>query len=182
MPMLELSLHVLDIAENSVRAGASNVLIEITDSIERDLLAIRIVDDGRGIDMKIKGTNPYFTSKAGKRFGLGIPLLAQATELSEGSFEIGPLETGGTEVRAEFQRGHIDLMPLGDIASTMSVLVGGHPDLDFEFVLVRDEGRYRFATSCLREELEGLPLNVPQVLEYIRQEINEASRRPNGRE
>lgn len=178
--MLELALHILDIAENSVRADARHVLIEITDSQADDRLVIRIRDDGCGIDLGCKADDPYFTSKEGKRFGLGIPLLRQAAELCEGFMEIGPLPEGGTEVRVEFRRSHIDLMPLGDLGSTVAVLVGGHPDVDFEFVMVRDRRLYSFTTAKLREELEGVPLNVPQVLEYIRQEIQEASRRPYG--
>ncbi len=178
--MLELSLHMLDIAENSVRAGASRVLIEVTDSRRADRLAFRIRDNGKGINVRCKDSDPFFTSKGGKRFGLGLPLLAHAAELCDGTLVAAPLEEGGTEVHVEFRRSHIDLMPMGDIGATVAVLVGGHPEMDFEVVLIRDSGEFRFSTERLREELEGLPLNVPQVLEYIRQEIQEAFRRPDG--
>ncbi|MCK4910742.1 MAG: ATP-binding protein [Thermodesulfovibrionales bacterium] len=171
---------MLDIAENSVRAGASRVLLEVTDSQSADRLAFRIRDNGKGIDMRCKNTDSFFTSKEGKRFGLGIPLLAHAAELCDGSLEVAPLEEGGTEMRVEFRRSHIDLMPMGDVGATVAVLVGGHPDIDFDVVVIRDSGEFRFSTARLREELEGLPLNVPQVLEYIRQEIQEAFRRPDG--
>ncbi len=171
---------MLDIAENSVRAGADKILLEVTDSARDDLFVIRIRDNGRGIETSCKGNDPFYTSKPGKKFGLGIPLLAQAAEQAQGSFEISPIKSGGTEVRVEFKRSHIDLMPLGDIGSTVSVLVCGHPDIDFEVVFLDDAGEFRLSTFSLREELEGVPLNNPQVLEYIRQEIQEASRRQDG--
>ena len=171
---------MLDIAENSVRAGASHVELEITDSLSEDRLAFRIRDNGGGIDIQCKDADSFYTSKEGKRFGLGIPLLAQAAELCDGSFEVGPIAGGGTEMRVEFRRSHIDLMPVGDVGATVAVLVGGHPDIDFDVVVIRDSGEFRFSTARLREELEGLALNVPQVLEYIRQEIQEAFRRQDG--
>ncbi len=171
---------MLDIAENSVRAGANHVELEITDSISEDRLAFRIRDNGRSIDILCKDNDPFYTSKEGKRFGLGLPLLAQAAELCNGSLEVAPLAGGGTEMRVEFRRSHIDLMPVGDVGSTVAVLVGGHPDIDFDIVLIRDSGVFEFSTVRLRQELEGLALNVPQVLEYIRQEIQEAFRRPDG--
>ena len=178
--MRELALHILDIAENSAAAGAGSVLIEVRESLEHDRLLIRVSDDGRGIDASLKEANAFYTSKCDKSYGLGIPLLKQAAEQCDGSFRIGPRPEGGTEVVAEFRLGHMDRMPLGDIGSTAAAFVGGHPEVDLEVVMELEGDEYRFSTRELRKELEGLPLNVPQVLEYIRQEINEAGRRRDG--
>jgi anti-sigma regulatory factor (Ser/Thr protein kinase) len=178
--MRELALHILDIAENSAAAGAGSVLIEVRESRAGDRLLIRVSDDGRGIDAGLKEKDPFYTSKCDKSYGLGIPLLRQAAEQCEGSFRIGPRPGGGTEVVVEFRLGHMDRMPLGDIGSTAAAFVGGHPEVDLEVVMATGDDEYRFSTKELRKELEGLPLNVPQVLEYIRQEITEAGRRHDG--
>ena len=104
-------------------------------------------------------------------------MFAQAAEASGGRLEVGPGPEGGADVRAVFGLTHLDRMPLGDIGSTVAAIVAGYPDMDVELVLASEAGEYRFTTKALREELEGLALNTPQVLEYIKQEIQEASRR-----
>jgi len=174
--MPELSMHVLDIAENSGKAGASSLVIEIRAKSLDDTLVIRLLDDGPGMAPE-KADDPYYTSKEAKRFGLGLPMLVQAAEASGGRLEIGPGPEGGVEVKAVFGLGHLDRMPIGDMGSTVSAIVAGYPDMEVELVLDIDGDEFRFSTRQLREELEGLPMNTPQVLEYIKQEIREAGRR-----
>jgi len=177
----ELALHILDLAENSTRAGASLVEIDIEESLKDDRLLIRIRDNGRGFDSGRKLDDEFFTCKEGKKYGLGIPLFRQASESCGGHFRVNSALGKGTIVEAVFRLGHIDLMPMGDLGSTMSALAGGNPVTDFVLRHDTDTGQYVFDTRRLREELDGLPLNVPQVLKYIKENVNEGTRRSNGR-
>ena len=179
--MRELSLHILDLAENSTRAGASLGEIDIVESQRYDSLLIRIKDDGKGFEVDAKTGDPYFTSKGGKRFGLGIPLFRQAAEAAEGSLKIDSSPGGGTTMEARFRLGHIDLMPMGDLGATLSALVCGSPAADFVLRHRDDEDEFVFDTRQLRAKLDGLPLSVPQVLKYIIENVNESIRRSNGR-
>ena len=178
--MRELSLHILDLAENSTRAGASMVEIDIEESASEDRLIIRIRDNGRGFEVDAKSGDPYYTSKDGKRFGLGIPFFRQVAENCEGALKVESSPGKGTTVEAVFRLSHIDLMPMGDLGSTILALVGGSPEADFVLRHRRDSEMFVFDTRRLREELDGLPLNVPQVLQYIKENVNEGTRRQDG--
>lgn len=176
--MEDLSLHILDIAENSIDAGAGRIEIKITDYMSKDRFMLEIKDNGRGMgeDTMKKIRDPFFTTKTVRRFGLGIPLLMQSAEECGGRFSIVSEQGRGTVVSAEFRRSHIDRKPLGDVGSTMMVLVGGHPEIDFSLVYERDGFSYRFDTAELKRELDGVSINLPEVLKLIREDINEALR------
>lgn len=180
--MRDLSLHILDIAENSIDAGAARVEVSISEDTKRDTFTLSIVDDGRGMDKEIlqKTEDPFFTLKGAKRFGLGIPLLAQAARECGGHFEIKSQKGRGTTVVAGFQLSHIDCKPLGDVGATMMTLVAGHPETDYVLVYDKDGRSFRLDTAEIRRELQGVPLNVPDVLNYIRDNINDGIRRVRG--
>jgi len=178
--MRELSMHILDIAENSINAEARRVEIFIGEDMDSDTLTIGVRDDGKGMDLGRKEANPYYTSKECKRFGLGIPLFRQAAEQCDGDFKVEPREGGGTSVTARFRLSHIDLKPMGDVAGTMSTLVAGHPEVDYELLYEKNGYRFKLDTAELRAEIDGLPLNTPEVLIYIKQEVSEGLRRTNG--
>lgn len=176
--MEDLSLHILDIAENSIDAGAGRVEIRIIINTDNDKLMIKISDDGKGMDEETirKVKDPFFTTKTvrQKKFGLGIPLLAQAAEECNGRFSIESKVGEGTVITAEFQQSHIDMKPLGDIGSTMAVLIGGHPEIDFLLSYERDDFSYRLDTIELKNELNDVPINLPDVLKLIKDDINSA--------
>jgi hypothetical protein len=178
--MRDMSLHILDIAENSINAGASRVEISIEEDEEDDTLVIKVEDNGKGIDRSMKESDPFFTSKQGKRFGLGIPLMRQTAEECGGGLELGLREGGGTTLKAWFRRSHIDMKPMGDMGSTFATLLAGHPEIDYMLLYRRDGYTYRMDTTELRKELDDLPLNVPQVLQYVEQDVNEGIRRTHG--
>lgn len=178
--MKDMSLHILDISENSIEAGASRVEIEIREDTAHDRFTLLVRDNGRGVDPGKKDRDLFYTSKKGKRFGLGIPLLRQAAEECDGEFSIAPGQEGGTVLSAAFRRSHIDMKPLGDVGATVSTLVAGHPEVDYLLLYEMDGAAYRFDTTKLRAELEELPLNVPAVLQYIECEVNEGIRRTHG--
>lgn len=178
--MEDLSLHILDIAENSMDAGASLIEIGVVEDTAADLFTLRVKDNGRGMDEEMieKAMDPFFTTKTvrTKKFGLGIPLLAQAAGECEGRFLIDSGPGKGTVITAEFRNSHIDRKPLGDLGATMMVLISGHPEMDFRLTYQKDGAFYAFDTAEFKKELEGVPINLPDVLRLIKDDINEAVR------
>ena len=137
--MQDISLHILDIAENSIAAAASRIEITIIEDWERDLLYVEIRDNGTGMDEETlqRALNPFYTSKPGKRVGLGIPLLAQAAREGGGSFDIESELDGGTKLIATFVLSHPDRKPLGDVDGTVQMLQLTHPEIKLEYEFVR---------------------------------------------
>lgn len=171
--MEDLSLHILDIAENSIDAGAGLIRICLEEDTKGDMLNITISDNGRGIDSETLKmvTDPFFTTKTVRRIGLGLPLLKQAAEECGGLFSIISEEGQGTTIAVSFIQSHIDRKPLGDLASTLTTLIAGNPEVDYILEYKRDGYNFRLDTSWVRKELGELPLNTPKVLELIREEI-----------
>ncbi len=174
--MEDISLHILDIAENSIEAGATMIKIEINISKNDDRLILSISDNGRGMDEETINMvkDPFFSTKTvrTKRFGLGIPLLAQSAEQCNGKFSIKSELGRGTIITAEFQLSHIDMKPLGDIGSTMMILIGGHPDRDFSLSYSENGFSYKIETTEIKRELGEVPINQPDVLKLIKEDIN----------
>lgn len=180
--MEDLSLHMLDIAENSIDAGASRIEIDFFVDKDKNSLIIVIMDNGRGMDKETLNNikDPFFTTKevriANKKFGLGIPLLAQTAEECGGSIDVDSTIGKGTVVRAEFQLGHIDMKPLGDMGATVATIIAGRPEIDIIVRFHAGDFSYCFDTEAVKRELEGTPINIPDVLKLIREDINEAVR------
>ncbi len=132
--MRELSLHILDLIENSVRAGASVIAVSIAALPESDMLRIAVEDNGPGLEIPYeKATDPFYTTKAGKRTGLGLSLMRGAAERAGGRMMLGRSELGGLAVTAELGLLHVDRAPIGDLAGTLSSLACTNPDIDFRF-------------------------------------------------
>lgn len=146
--MEDLSLHILDIAENSINGAARTIEIIIDEDKDKDLLTIEIKDDGKGMDEKTlkKALDPFFTTRKTRRVGLGLSLLAQAAEQSGGKMELNSKPRVGTTVRATFRMSHPDCKPMGDINETMRMLVAGHPEINFVYEHHKDNSIYRFDT------------------------------------
>jgi signal transduction histidine kinase len=133
--MEDVSLHILDIVENALRAGAKNVVIRLAQSKEEDRLVLEVTDDGEGMndEAKKRSLDPFFTTKEGKRVGLGLPFLAQAAEEAGGRLEVQSAPGEGTRVIATFGLSHIDRKPLGNINETLQCLKATHPEVCFRF-------------------------------------------------
>jgi len=146
--MEDLSLHILDIAENSIAAAAKRIEIIINEDRDKDLLTIEIKDDGKGMDQKTlkKALDPFFTTRKTRRVGLGLSFLAQAAEESGGKMELKSLPNEGTTTKATFRLSHPDCKPMGDINETMRMLVVGHPEINFVYEHHKDNSIYRFDT------------------------------------
>lgn len=173
--MLELALHILDIAENSVRSGAKTVFISVIEDRLKNRMAIEVRDDGAGMDEATlkRAMDPFYTSKRVRRVGLGLPMLSEAAKRTGGSFVIESQEGVGTRVAAEFQYGHIDRQPLGDLTGALMTLIVGNAGADFVF---RHEcGGHVFAldTREIRSEMGDIPIDHPEVLKFVRQHIQE---------
>ncbi len=144
--MEDLSLHILDIAENAVRAGGKKIMIELLEDQSNDRLTLSIEDDGKGIDKEIvdKVLDPFFTTKDGKEVGLGLALLSQAAEQAGGELRIDSEEAKGTKVTATFQLSHPDMKPMGDVFATMAALVAGNPSTQFILDYKKGDDCYHF--------------------------------------
>jgi len=171
--MEDLSLHILDIAENSVAAQAGKIEIRLTEDLKKDLLSMEIIDNGTGMDEETrqKALDPFFTSKKVRRFGLGLSLLAEAARAANGHLAIESEKGKGTRVRADFQHSHIDRQPLGDISQTIITLVMSNPDVDIVYVHKKDGHRYVFDTRKIRSRLKGLPINSLDGIRLIRDDL-----------
>jgi hypothetical protein len=169
--MEDLSLHILDIAENATAAGAKLVEIIIWQDTESDRLQILIRDNGRGMNhnMLEKAGDPFFTTRTTRRVGLGLSLLKQATQEAGGDFFISSKPGQGTEVRATFQASHIDRKPLGDMGTTLVSLILGNPDVDFVYDSNFDGEETTLDTRMIKAELEDtIALTDPAVLNLIK--------------
>ena len=174
--MKELSLHLLDLAENSVAADASRVEIEVKMSLAQDLLILEINDNGRGMpaDLLAMITDPFVTSRTTRQVGLGIPLFKAAAEACNGYFSINSSPGEGTQIEAVFQLSHIDRMPLGDLPNTFLTLLVAHPEIDWLFYyqvdsqLDQEPYRYEFDAAEVKSILGEVPLCQPDVLGYLK--------------
>lgn len=173
--MRELSLNVMDVAQNSVRAEAKLVTITVTESDKNDMLSISIEDDGCGMteEQVNQVIDPFFTTRTTRKVGLGVPLFKLSAEQTGGSFEIKSKVGQGTRTTASYVKSHVDMTPLGDINSTVSILIRCNPDIDFVFIHATDKGSFTLDTRELREVLQGVSLDTPDVIEWITQYLEE---------
>ncbi len=168
--LTELSLNVLDIAENSTRAKASLVTIRICVDVDNDLLTISIEDNGCGMTEEhlAQISDPFFTSRTTRKVGLGIPFFKYAAEITGGAFTIQSEINIGTIVTASFVLSHIDRMPMGDISATIHNLIVYHPECDFLYRYQYNQSSFTLDTREFREILGDVPFDLPEVSEYIK--------------
>ena len=171
--MDELSLYALDITMNSVRAGATQISIELIE--QGQWLTFRVRDNGCGMtaEQLEKLANPFFTTRKTRKVGLGIPFLKMLSEMTGGGVEITSVhesesEQHGTTTQAIFGKNHIDFIPLGDMVETLKTLIQGSPEIDFEYLHQTEQGEVTLSTRELREVLgEDISLGEPEILSWI---------------
>ncbi len=171
--MRELSLHILDVAEIGVTAGADCIQILVEEARTEYLLKIVIQDNGSGLppEKRDKLTDPFVTTRTTRRVGLGLPLLAAAAERCEGDFKVTSETDEGTRVVATFQYNHIDRAPLGDMAATITTLIMGNPDIDFVYTHIVDGRDFSLDTREIKTEMEDLSLTDPLVIHQLTKTI-----------
>lgn len=174
--MQEISLNILDIAENGVKAGASLVTITVTEEPEADRLTVTVTDNGCGMDADQlnRVTDPFFTSRTTRKVGLGVPLIKMAAEMTGGSFSIDSVPGEGTVVTAVFGYHHIDRMPLGNMAETVGALIQCNPHMDVLYRHTAGEKEFVMDTREFRAVLgEDISFEEPAVAAYIRSYLAE---------
>lgn len=184
--MREISLHLLDIAENSVAAEARNIHLQVHEDLAADRLWANVKDDGRGMSQELVAqvVDPFITSRTTRKVGLGIPLLKAAAEACAGELTIASTPGKGTDLQVAFQRSHIDRMPLGDLASSLLTLIVAYPEIhwQFDYRLTRlvagsiETLEFNFDDIPVKEALEGIPLCEPEVLSALRQMLEDGVR------
>lgn len=173
--MKELSLHILDIAKNSVKAKASLIEIIVTEDEEKNFLSIGINDNGSGMTEEFlqRVRDPFSTTRTTRKVGMGIPLFEAASVQCGGKLDITSEVGVGTKVLATFQYDHIDRAPLGDMTGTMKTLIWGSPEIDFLYRHEKNGQEFILDTRELKNVLGGVPLDTPDVLEWIEGYIKE---------
>ena len=173
--MLELAAHILDIAENSVRAGASLVEITIIEDEDKNIFSIEINDDGCGMtEEEIKKVfDPFYTTKKVRRVGLGVPMLSDAARRAGGDLRLTSVKGKGPNLKVTFELNHIDRQPLGDIVSTLIILIAGNSFVDFLYKHRHNDRQFLLDTRTIRKEIDDLRINHPEILKYIRDVIDD---------
>lgn len=182
--MQELSLNVMDIAQNSIVAGASLTVIQVKESLPRDELVISVTDNGKGMSPEHVAhvIDPFFTTRTTRSVGLGVPLFKMQAELTGGSFQIESELGKGTSLTAVFKPSSVDMIPLGDINSTIQLLISSNPDRDFVFTRSYEDERgdsreFSLKTEELREVLgDEVSLSQPDVVMWIKDFLAEQTR------
>ncbi len=155
--MEELALHVLDVAENAIAASARLIEVRVVEDEAGDVMRIEIADDGQGMASGVlaQATDPFFTTKRGRRTGLGGPMCAQAARAAGGEFNMESSPGEGTRMTATFRLSHPDRMPLGDLWETMAVLIGAHPEVHFVCEHLRDGRRLHRVDTRVAAQADG---------------------------
>jgi anti-sigma regulatory factor (Ser/Thr protein kinase) len=175
----ELSLHLMDIVQNSIAAGAKHIRIFVTENSKLDRFEMIVQDDGKGLDQQMmqKVIDPFFTTRTTRKVGLGIPLLKEAAEACKGNLTIKSELGKGTELFVSFQRSHIDRMPLGDLSTTLYSLVISYPEIMFHLEYQIDDKEFTYDDVKIKNELVDILLTEPSVLKFLREYIEAGIRK-----
>lgn len=173
--MRELSLNILDIAQNSISAGASLITIEIAENTTEKTLFIGIYDNGKGMDEEQlrSVTDPFFTTRTTRKVGMGIPLFKMAAEQTGGGLQIKSELGVGTDVCATFKTDSVDFTPLGDVTATVQMLISMNTDRDFIYRRSVDGREFTLDTREIKEILGDVPLDAYEVSQWLMEFINE---------
>lgn len=173
--MKELSLHILDIAENSIGANADFLRIAVDETVQDGYISIEVQDNGKGIQKEIKNsvTDPFVTTRTERPVGLGISLFKAAAERSCGTLDIQSDEKTGTRVKAVFEKHHVDTAPVGDMAATIITLIAGGPKVDIRYEHTTSGRSFHLDTREIRRDLDGIDIIHPVVLEKMKEVIND---------
>ena len=173
--MQELSLNVLDIAQNSVRAKASLVTITVAERSTDHFLEISIADNGCGMtpEQVARAMDPFFTTRTTRKVGLGISFFKLSAESTGGSFDIQSTLGVGSVTTARYHTDHIDMLPIGDMNATILSLISMNPQMDFVYQRSLDDNSFTLDTRELKAVLEDVPLNSPEVVQFIKETLEE---------
>jgi hypothetical protein len=167
--MRELALHILDLVQNSIEAGATGVWLSVIENRALDLLTICVADNGRGMDETTRRSvsDPFFTTRSTRRVGLGLPLIQMSTSQCGGQLVITSELGRGTTVEASWRWSHLDRPPLGDLAATLKSLIVGNPDIDLNYTHQVANNSFSLSVREIRDTLDGIPFTQPDVLDWL---------------
>ncbi|MDD4665713.1 MAG: ATP-binding protein [Clostridia bacterium] len=173
--MREISLHILDLVQNSLAAQAKNIWLTLIEDRQEDKMIIKIKDDGRGMSQEIRNKvlDPFYTTRTTRKVGLGLPLLWANAEACEGKVEVKSALGQGTTVEAVFRLSHLDRPPLGDMPATLVSFFSGSPEVNFFYVHKCAGKSFQISTVEIKKNLDGLPLNHPEVLTWLQEFLKE---------
>jgi len=171
--MEDISLHILDVAENSIKAKAKNIKIKFYENTKNDKTTLEISDDGEGMDKKTlnRSLDPFFTTKNTRTVGLGLSLLSESAKAANGTFSIESEPGKGTHLKAVFQTSHIDKKPIGNMASTLISIISGYPDINLIYIHKFNGKQYKLDTKEIKSQLNGIRINSPEVLKLLKSNI-----------
>ncbi|MBP2653412.1 MAG: putative system histidine kinase [Firmicutes bacterium] len=174
--MRELALHILDLVQNSIEAGAKRVLLEIVEDMSTDTLLIRVSDNGKGMDAetKKKVVDPFVTSRTTRRVGLGLPLIDMSTKQCDGYLKIESELGKGTVIEAAYRHSHLDRPPLGNMLETLKTLIIANPELDFNYRHMVNGEVFILSTCELSDILAGVPFSHPDVIVWLQAFLSES--------
>lgn len=173
--MKEVSLHILDIVMNSVKANATLIEIYIDDSINNNWLKVKIKDNGIGMDSEMAKqiTNPFFTTRTTRKVGLGIPMIKETCERCNGFLNINSKLGEGTEIEFLFERNNIDRAPLGNMGDTIITIINSLENCELLYSYKTDKGNFNIITADIKEILDGGNIKDNDILLWIKEYINE---------
>lgn len=173
--MNELSLHILDICQNSIKANATLIHIQVVENIQENIFEINITDNGKGMNKATltQVADPFYTTRTTRKVGLGISLFKMAAEMAGGSFVITSEEGQGTRVSAQFEHNHIDRAPLGRIEDTLLILILNETSIDIRYEHVYNDQIYTLDTRDIKQVLGDIPLSNHDVVLWIKEHIKQ---------
>ncbi|HOV91362.1 MAG TPA: ATP-binding protein [Syntrophorhabdaceae bacterium] len=173
--MEDICAHITDIAANAISAKAKKVFVFLEKSTVNNRLSLKVTDNGKGMNEETlkKVIDPFFSTKTGRKVGLGIPLLKGTAETCGGHFNIKSTPGEGTEIEVFFQLDHPDLPPIGNLKDTILILTVGNPEVDFLFNIKNDVINFIFDTEEIKGLLDGVPINSPEVIKFLTNYLDE---------
>lgn len=176
--MQEIAMNILDIAYNSIRAKATLIQILILDSIKQNIIEIKIIDDGCGMDQRniARVCDPFYTTRTTRKVGLGIPIFKESIEATGGTFTITSSLGSGTEVSGVFVKNHLDTPPMGNIVDTMITLIQADEKIDYLFRYTTDDFEFKLDTRKIKEILDDVLINQPEIIIWLKDYIKEGLR------
>jgi hypothetical protein len=173
--MKELSMHIMDITQNSVRAQAKNIEITVTENPAENLFAFSVKDDGFGMSEELlkRVTDPFATTRTTRKVGLGIPFLRQTCEMCGGKLVLQSSEGKGTYLQASMEYDNIDRPPAGDIASSIFLIIQMNPGIIFKYSYSYNSGSFELDMREVLEVLGGVPADTPEVSAWLKENIRE---------
>lgn len=177
--MPDIAMHLLDIVFNSIRAKAKNIIIYLLDSQKDDKIICRVQDDGSGMDEKTVENvqSPFFTTRTTRDVGLGIPLFKEGALQTGGSFRLESEVGKGTLIEATYVRSHLDCPAMGDLAETIATLIQADGSIEYNVDVVYDDKTFNLDTKAIKEILDGVPIDEPEIILWLKEYIKEGIQR-----